>query len=106
MSAEATRLPGLTPQSLAPEKTKYTAGRTRLLYGLSGLTFLLVVTGVVLALAYAGQDVEQGDVQRIFYTHISSFFGAFIAFSVTVVGGVQYLRTRNPKWDILALAGV
>jgi len=106
MSAEATRLPGLAPQTLVPEKTKYSVGRTRLMHGLSGLTFLLVVMGVILALTYAGQDVEQGDVQRIFYTHISSFFAAFVAFSVTVVGGVQYLRTRNPKWDTLALAGV
>jgi heme exporter protein C len=106
MSAEATRLPGLAPQTYTPEKAKYSPGRTRLLYGLSGTTLLLVILGVILALAYAGQDVEQGDVQRIFYTHISSFFGAFIAFCVTVVGGIQYLRTRNVKWDTLALAGV
>ncbi len=106
MSAESTRLPGIAPQTVAPEKAKYTAGRTSVLYGLSGVTFLLVVMGVILALTYAGQDSAQGDVQRIFYTHISSFFGAFIAFCVTVVGGVQYLRTRNPKWDTLALAGV
>lgn len=92
--------------TLAPEKTKYTVGRTRLLHNLSGFTFLLVVAGLVLSLAYAGQDAAQGDVQRIFYVHISSFFAAFVAFSVTVVGGVQYLRTRDPKWDTLALAGV
>jgi heme exporter protein C len=35
-----------------------------------------------------------------------SFFGAFLAFGATVAGGVQYLRTRNIKWDTLALAGV
>jgi heme exporter protein C len=45
-------------------------------------------------------------VQRIFYLHVSSFAGAFVAFAATVVGGVLYLRTRNPKWDTLALAGV
>jgi heme exporter protein C len=35
-----------------------------------------------------------------------SFFGAFLAFGATVIGGVQYLRTRNVKWDILAVSGV
>jgi len=106
MSAESTRLPGVAPQTFVPEKAKYMSGRTRFLYGLSGLTFLMVVGSLILSLAYAGQDADQGNVQRIFYTHISSFCGAFIAFSVTVFGGVQYLRTRNPKWDTLALAGV
>ncbi|MBC7814844.1 MAG: cytochrome c biogenesis protein CcsA, partial [Burkholderiales bacterium] len=58
------------------------------------------------ALIYAGTDTLQGVVQRIFYFHMPSFFGAFTAFIATVIGGVQYLRTRNPKWDTLALAGV
>ncbi len=91
---------------LSAEKTKDGGGRTRLLYGFTGITLALVVLCLGMALFYAGQDITQGDVQRIFYTHISSFFGAFIAFSATVVGGIQYLRTRHPKWDSLALAGV
>ena len=44
--------------------------------------------------------------QRIFYLHVSAFAGAFVAFGATVVGGLAYLRTRNPKWDTLAMAGV
>jgi heme exporter protein C len=76
------------------------------------LTILTVVTviavgiGLYLALAVVGTDVDQGDVQRLFYIHMPAFFGAFVAFSATVIGGVQYLRTRNVKWDTLALAGV
>lgn len=76
------------------------------------LTILTVVTvaavtvGLLMALFYAGVDDLQGAVQKIFYIHMPSFFGAFLAFGVTFVGGIQYLRTRNVKWDILAVSGV
>ncbi len=80
--------------------------RTRILWGVTIVTALLVAFGTYMALGYAPTEVDQGEVQRIFYFHLSAFTGAFIAFCVTVVGGVIYLRTRNPKWDILALAGV
>ena len=67
------------------------------------------IIGVLLALymglVYAGTDIDQGDVQRIFYIHMPAFFGAFVAFGATVVGGIQYLRTRKTRWDTLALAG-
>jgi heme exporter protein C len=76
------------------------------------LTILTIVTviataiGLFLALVYAGTDTQQGNIQRIFYIHVSSFFGAFVAFLATVIGGIQYLRTQEVKWDTLALAGV
>jgi heme exporter protein C len=59
-----------------------------------------------LALFNVGTDVEQGQVQRLFYIHMPVFFGAFTAFSATVLGGLQYLRTKEAKWDRLAVAGV
>ncbi len=68
-------------------------------------TVIAVALGLYMALVYVGPDREQGDVQRIFYIHMPAFFGAFLAFSATVIGGVQYLRTRNNRWDTLALAG-
>ncbi len=84
-----------------------TAGkRTRLLWSLTVVTVIAVIVGLYFALVYAGTDVEQGHVQRIFYVHVSAFAGAFIALGVTVFAGIAYLRTRTPKWDTLALAGV
>lgn len=83
-----------------------TSSRPRTLTLLTIATVIAVVVGTLMALVYAGQDVTQGDVQRIFYIHMPSFFGAFLGFSATVVGGIMYLRTRKVKWDILALAGV
>ena len=65
-----------------------------------------VAVSAYLGLVYAGTDVTQGEVQRIFYFHVPAFFGAFVAFIATVVGGIMYLRTRLQKWDTLALSGV
>jgi len=91
------------PMSSAAQTT---ARRTHTLVILTIITAIAVAVGLILSLVYAGTDVEQGHVQRIFYVHIASFFGAFSAFGTGVWGGIAYLRTRNPKWDTLALAGV
>lgn len=88
-----------TPQAEA-------ASRPRLLVALTVLTVLGVLAGLYMGLVYAGTDIDQGDVQRIFYIHMPAFMGAFVALAGTVVGGVMYLRTRSLKWDALALAGV
>ncbi len=80
--------------------------RPRLLTILTILTPILIAAGVYMMLYVAGEDVIQGNVQRIFYLHVSAFAGAFVAFGATVFAGLAYLRTRNPKWDTLALAGV
>ncbi|RMF79840.1 MAG: hypothetical protein D6737_10060, partial [Chloroflexi bacterium] len=75
------------------------------LKALTVVTVIAVVMGLYMALVNAGTDTVQGDVQRIFYIHVPAFFAAFVAFSATVVGGVQYLRKREKRWDTLALAG-
>lgn len=87
-------------------KVKPSVTRTRNLKILTGVTIIAVAFGLYMALVNAGTDITQGDVQRIFYIHMPAFFGAFVAFSATVIGGVQYLRKRDLKWDTLALAGV
>ncbi len=70
------------------------------------VTVLGLLATLYLGLFYVGTDVEQGAVQRLFYIHMPSFFGAFTAFGATVVGGIMYLTKRDPKWDRLAVAGV
>jgi heme exporter protein C len=105
--SEAQKLSGLVVEKVknsSPEKAKNTPPRA--LNILTIVTVIAVLIGLYLALGVAGTDVEQGHVQRLFYIHMPSFFGAFLAFSATVVGGIQYLRTRDAKWDTLALAGV
>lgn len=73
---------------------------------LTTVTIILTVAGFVIAMFVARTDVNQGDVQRLFYFHMPSFFGALFGFVATVIGGINYLRTRETRWDTLALAGV
>jgi heme exporter protein C len=78
----------------------------RALLILTLVTVLGVAYGLYAGLVQAGVDIDQGDVQRIFYIHMPAFFGAFVAFGAAVLGGIQYLRSRQVKSDTLALAGV
>ncbi len=84
----------------------YSESRTRLLRGLTIAAAVLFVVGLYLALFWVGPERQQGAAQRIFYVHLGSFLGSFIAFGATVVAGIAYLRTRNLRWDIFGLANV
>jgi heme exporter protein C len=84
----------------------YEPQRTRLLRGLTAAAAILFVIALYLNLFWVGPEQEQGEVQRIFYVHLGSFLGAFIAFTATVVAGIAYLRTRHPRWDSFGLANV
>ncbi|MCL4247708.1 MAG: cytochrome c biogenesis protein CcsA [Anaerolineae bacterium] len=88
-------------QTVRPSST-----RTMILRVLTVLALIGLAITLYMSLVWVGADATQGDVQRIFYTHVATFSGAAVAFSATVIGGILYLRTRNPKWDTLALAGV
>jgi heme exporter protein C len=97
------------PVGQVPERTgekTASASRDFMLRGLTVLALAGFFLGLYLALAYAGTDVTQGEVQRVFYIHVSAFSGASIGFGAAVFGGIMYLRTKNPKWDTLAVAGV
>lgn len=84
----------------------YPQQRTRILKGLMWASAVLFVIALYLDLFWVGPEKTQGAAQRIFYVHLGSFLGAFIAFGATVVSGIAYLRTRHPKWDTLGLSGV
>ncbi len=84
----------------------YSPTRTRILYGLTIISAILMAITFGLALFYAGTDAIQGNVQRIFYMHVGAFGAAATAFFITVVAGALYLITRNVRWDKLAVAGV
>lgn len=96
----------------AQQKTKqkndelYLHNTPYLLRILAILTIVGVLVTTYLALGYVGTDIQQGNVQRIFYFHMPAFFGAFVAFGATVVGGAMFLWKRDTKWDTLAVAGV
>lgn len=86
--------------------TTYHPNRTRLLNMMTYISIGLVFLSSLMVFAYARPEALQGNAQKIFYVHLGTFFGSFVLFSVAVVGGVQFLRTRNNKWDILGLSTI
>jgi heme exporter protein C len=80
----------------------------RMLIVLTALSAVLVMVALYLALVGAPEANLKSQTgryaQRIIYFHIATAWVGFLAFLVTFVGGVGYLRTQERKWDILALS--
>jgi heme exporter protein C len=73
---------------------------------LAVVSAMLVVVGLALVFLWAPVEVTMKEVQRIFYFHVSMDWVGFLAFFVTLVASVMYLRTHERKWDIVALSSV
>lgn len=71
------------------------------------LTFL-AVGGILVALygafLYAPKERMMGNVQRIFYFHVPSAMMCFLGFAIVAFGSAMYLKTRQPRWDVLGQA--
>lgn len=67
---------------------------------------VLVASGLVLGLVVAPPDQLQGDLQRLMYLHVPAAWTAYLAFLVTLVASIGWLRTRAPRWDHRAVAAV
>ncbi|MCX6019138.1 MAG: cytochrome c biogenesis protein CcsA [Chloroflexi bacterium] len=72
--------------------------------GAAALALLIVALLMVFVVAPKAQDASGGQAQRIFYFHVSAAWIAFSAWLVSAYGGVRYLRSRDMKWDRLAVA--
>jgi len=69
-------------------------------------TVLLMVIATGLVFLYAPQERTMGEVQRIFYFHVPSAWVSMLAFFVTLVTSIAYLRSGNPRWDIIGRSSV
>ncbi|MCX8068556.1 MAG: cytochrome c biogenesis protein CcsA [Anaerolineae bacterium] len=67
---------------------------------------IAIMTALGMVFLYAPREATMGDVQRIFYFHVSSAWVGFFAFFVTFLAGVLYLIRGERRWDILALSSV
>ena len=66
------------------------------------------VVALVVALGFAfltPPEVNQGNVARLFYVHVPSIAVAYLAYLLTLFGGVAYLVTKKLKYDHFAVAG-
>jgi len=67
------------------------------------VTAVLLSYGLYQALVVAPTEQTMGEVQRIFYYHVSSAWTAFLLFLINFVASIVYLVRRNTKADIIAL---
>ncbi|MDP6156942.1 MAG: cytochrome c biogenesis protein [Candidatus Thermoplasmatota archaeon] len=63
------------------------------------IAIVLTLIAIYMAFVYAPPHDTMGDVQRIFYFHVASAWIAYLAFAVTFVTGLIYLKTKDMKWD-------
>jgi len=64
----------------------------------------LLGVAVYAALFLAPNERTMGLIQRIFYLHVPSAWTGFVAFFISFVASIAYLRGRAPKWDWLAVS--
>ncbi|MCH7664137.1 MAG: hypothetical protein IH859_09760, partial [Chloroflexi bacterium] len=67
---------------------------------------LLLAVATWMVFAYAPMEVTMGNVQRVFYFHVSAGWLGMISFVLALVAGIAYLKTADRKWDTVGLAGV
>ena len=67
---------------------------------------LVALLGGLLFAVWAPPDRLQGDLQRLMYVHVPSAWLAFLAFAVTLVASVAWLRSRRDRWDDIAVSSV
>jgi len=65
-----------------------------------------MLVAVWLVFVFAPREVTMGDVQRIFYFHVSAAWVGFLGFLVAFIAGCAYLAHGERRWDILGLASV
>ncbi len=73
---------------------------------LTGITIALFVIALYMVFFYAPREAVMGDVQRVFYFHVSAGWLGAVAFLVTAIAGGVYLAKRDRKWDRVAVASV
>jgi heme exporter protein C len=81
----------------------------KLLLVATAVSAALILVALYLALAGAPEPANISTAvgrhaYRIIYFHIPTAWVGFLAFFVTFLGGIAYLRTQARKWDIVALA--
>lgn len=80
--------------------------KPRFLEILDTLTAILFVTAVGMVFFYAPMERVMGQVQRVFYFHVSTAWVGMLGFLVAAIAGVVYLIKGDRKWDIVGLAAV
>lgn len=66
------------------------------------LAAMAVCAALGMIVMYAPLEVEQGEIQKIFYVHVPSAWTAFLAVTVVFLSSILFLLTRDRVWDEIA----
>ncbi|MDH5505966.1 MAG: cytochrome c biogenesis protein CcsA [Anaerolineae bacterium] len=80
--------------------------KPRLLSIFNVLSLLLLGVATWMSLYYAPQEAVMGDVQRIFYFHVSAGWVGMFSFFVAVIAGIALLVTKDRRFDVVGMAAV
>jgi heme exporter protein C len=75
-------------------------------YRSTDLVALALLGAGFVAIVLAPTDGLQGVLQRLMYAHVPAAWLAYLAFALTLVASIGWLRTRRDRWDHLAVAAV
>jgi heme exporter protein C len=80
--------------------------RPRWLTILTTVTIVLMAAATLMVFLYAPTEKSMGDVQRVFYFHVSAGWVGMLGFFFAFAAGIAYLVTHNRRWDIVETAAV
>jgi len=84
------------------ERSPGAAGRRTRALGIAAWSLLALSIVFAFFVAREADPAMGGNLQRIFYFHVPSAWVGYLAFAITFVGSIAYLRTRERRWDLLA----
>lgn len=68
------------------------------------VTGLGMLISLYMVFVFAPTERTMGDVQRIFYFHVSTAWVGMLAFLVVFIASIAFLRSQKREWDRLALS--
>ncbi|HEV8361072.1 MAG TPA: cytochrome c biogenesis protein CcsA [Candidatus Thermoplasmatota archaeon] len=68
----------------------------------AGVLAVLLDLAIALVVAPPAANFDAPLSQRLFYIHVPAAIAAYVGFTLTMLAGVQFLRTRDARWDRLA----
>jgi heme exporter protein C len=80
--------------------------KSRILTVLDIITALLMAGAIYMVFFYAPREATMGEVQRVFYFHVSTAWVGMLGFLAAGISGVAYLVTKDQKWDTVEVASV
>lgn len=73
---------------------------------LNALSALTMAIALYLVFLVAPREVEMGDVQRVFYFHVSAAWTGYLALLVATLASILHLWRGERRWDRVALSSV